>query len=63
MRTDSIFYLLFKLLPGTFFEIIGQPNQAKNYEFTSEEIKETAFRIDGLFKPSRKSSPIYSNPK
>lgn len=59
MRTDSIFYLLFKLLPGTFFELIGKPDKAKNYEFTSEEIKETAFRIDGLFKSSRKSSPLY----
>jgi len=59
MRADSIFYLLFKLLPGTFFELIGKPDKAKNYEFTSEEIKETAFRIDGLFKSSRKSSPLY----
>jgi len=59
VRTDTIFYLLFKLLPATFFELIGQPNKAKNYEFTSEEIKETAFRIDGLFKSSRKYSPIY----
>lgn len=34
-------------------------NLAKNYKFTSEKIKETAIRIDGLFKPSEKSGPLY----
>ncbi len=57
MKTDSIFYKLFNVLPGTFFELIGQsPEQVKNYEFVSEEIKQTSFRIDGIFKPRRKNS-------
>lgn len=57
MKTDTIFYKLFNILPGTFFELIGQsPEQVKNYEFISEEIKQTSFRIDGIFKPRRKNS-------
>jgi len=59
MRTDTVFYQLFQLLPGTLFEIIGLPNWAKDYEFTSEEVKETAFRIDGLLKSNRESRPLY----
>jgi predicted transposase/invertase (TIGR01784 family) len=52
MRTDSIFYSLFQELPDTFFRIIGQdPSEAAHYRFTSEEVKETGFRIDAVFDP------------
>ncbi|WP_409339936.1 DUF2887 domain-containing protein [Nostoc edaphicum] len=47
MKTDSIFYRLFQELPGIFFELIGNsPQTAETYQFSSIEIKQTAFRID-----------------
>lgn len=61
MKTDPIFYRLFKSFPDTFFELIGQrPAQAEVYEFRSVEIKQTAFRIDGVFipLPKAKTEPI-----
>jgi predicted transposase/invertase (TIGR01784 family) len=44
------FYRLFQTFPSTFFELIGHPpEKATAYEFRSVEIKQTAFRIDGVF--------------
>jgi predicted transposase/invertase (TIGR01784 family) len=60
MKRDSIFYKLFKQLPGILFELIDQaPAEAdsatqtlrERYRFDSVEVKETAFRIDGVFLP------------
>jgi predicted transposase/invertase (TIGR01784 family) len=52
MRRDSIFYKLFKQFPGLLFELVDQPPpEAENYQFESIEVKETAFRIDGVFLP------------
>ncbi|PZD70842.1 hypothetical protein C1752_08984 [Acaryochloris thomasi RCC1774] len=52
MKTDSIFYTIFKTDPGILFELLGQPSTlATGYEFRSVEIKQLAFRIDGLFLP------------
>jgi predicted transposase YdaD len=52
MRRDSIFYKLFKQLPGLLFELIEVTPEAGNrYRFESVEVKETAFRIDGVFLP------------
>ncbi|WP_414753417.1 Rpn family recombination-promoting nuclease/putative transposase [Anabaena sp. CCY 9910] len=52
MRRDSIFYKLFKQFPGLLFELLDQPPpQADGYQFESVEVKETAFRIDGVFLP------------
>lgn len=52
MKTDPIFYRLFQNIPSAFFEIIGRsPDEALAYEFRSVEIKQTAFRIDGVFIP------------
>ncbi|NDJ20552.1 Rpn family recombination-promoting nuclease/putative transposase [Nostoc sp. B(2019)] len=54
MKTDSIFYRLFQELPSIFFELIGNPPQtADAYKFSSIEIKQTAFRIDGVFLPTQ----------
>ncbi|QSJ17248.1 Rpn family recombination-promoting nuclease/putative transposase [Nostoc sp. UHCC 0702] len=53
MKTDSIFYRLFQTFPGILFELIGrQPTEASAYQFSSVELKQTAFRIDGLFLPT-----------
>ncbi|WP_414567732.1 Rpn family recombination-promoting nuclease/putative transposase [Nostoc sp. CCY 9925] len=52
MRRDSIFYKLFKQFPGLLFELVDQPPpEAADYQFESVEVKETAFRIDGVFLP------------
>lgn len=61
MKTDSIFYRFFQELPGIFFELIGNtPETANNYQFSSVEIKQTAFRIDGVFLPAQgDENPIY----
>lgn len=62
MKTDSIFYQLFQNFPYIFFELIGQPSaNSDSYQFTSVELKQTAFRIDGIFQPSFDSpdEPIY----
>jgi predicted transposase/invertase (TIGR01784 family) len=53
VKTDTIFYSLFQVFPSIFFELINQsPEEAAIYEFTSREIKQLAFRLDGLFLPT-----------
>jgi predicted transposase/invertase (TIGR01784 family) len=52
VKTDSIFFQIFKTDPGILFELLGQsPDLAQNYDFRSVEIKQIAFRIDGVFLP------------
>ncbi|MGI8503674.1 MAG: Rpn family recombination-promoting nuclease/putative transposase, partial [Hassallia sp.] len=59
--TDSIFYRLFQEFPSIFFELISNPPETANvYQFASVEIKQTAFRIDGVFLPiQEENNPIY----
>lgn len=61
MKTDSIFYRLFQEFPSIFFELIGNPPETANtYQFSSVEIKQTAFRVDGVFLPTQnEANPIY----
>ncbi len=62
MRTDTIFYQVFQTFPSLLFELIGQsPTEAQGYNFSSQEIKELAFRFDGVFLPTTDSftQPIY----
>jgi predicted transposase/invertase (TIGR01784 family) len=62
MKTDTIFYSLFQEFPSFFFELIDRPpDEAIDYEFTSREIKQLAFRIDGLFLPKNNEpdKPFY----
>ncbi|MBD2447872.1 Rpn family recombination-promoting nuclease/putative transposase [Nostoc sp. FACHB-152] len=62
MQTDKIFYSLFQVFPSIFFAIIGETNiNPSTYEFVSVELKETAFRIDGVFKPVNETpeEPLY----
>jgi predicted transposase/invertase (TIGR01784 family) len=62
MRTDSLFYRLFQRLPRLLFELVGDASDhAESYRFTSEEIKETAFRLDGVFVPpeSQPTWPLF----
>ncbi|MEM7556383.1 MAG: Rpn family recombination-promoting nuclease/putative transposase [Cyanobacteria bacterium P01_A01_bin.84] len=62
MKTDSIFYRLFQNFPDIFFELINKPTQlADIYRFSSVEVKQLAFRIDGVFLPQEDTPeiPIY----
>ena len=52
LKTDSLFYFLFQTAPGILFELLGQSaTLAAAYEFRSVELKQTAFRIDGVLLP------------
>jgi predicted transposase/invertase (TIGR01784 family) len=52
LKTDSIFYLIFKASPGILFELLEQsPDLALGYDFSSVEIKQVAFRLDGILLP------------
>jgi predicted transposase/invertase (TIGR01784 family) len=62
MKTDSIFYRLFLEMPGIYFQLIDQsPTLADSYDFRSVEIKQTAFRLDGVLIPKTESptTPIH----
>ncbi len=60
MKTDSIFSRLFQEYPAAFFEVLGQPGDtAQNYTFPSVEVKQTAFRLDGIFEGSSPDLPTY----
>ena len=62
MKTNTIFYSIFQTFPSSFFELINQsPTEAIADEFTSREIKQLSFRLDGLFIPktSESDKPFY----
>lgn len=60
MRRDTIFYQLFRQFPTLLFELLSQPpTDAERYIFDSVEVKETAFRIDGVFIPPNSVGIIY----
>jgi predicted transposase/invertase (TIGR01784 family) len=62
MKTDSLFYHLFHTFPRLLFELVGHaPDHAAAYRFTSVELKQTAFRLDGVFLPpvNEPSWPIF----
>jgi predicted transposase/invertase (TIGR01784 family) len=60
MKTDTIFYALFQSAPGIFFELMGQsPELAQDYDFRSVEVKQTAFRLDGVMLPERLDGTVY----
>jgi len=59
VKTDSIFYQIFLTLPQSFFDLIGEsPSQGQNYQFTSREVKQLSFRLDGLFLPTEEDSSL-----
>jgi len=49
---------LFSQFPGLLFELMTDPPPHPiGYQFESVELKETAFRIDGVFLPSAAAEP------
>jgi predicted transposase/invertase (TIGR01784 family) len=60
MRRDSIFYQLFRQSPTLLFELLSQPPEnAAGYVFEAIEVKETAFRMDGVFLPPEILGIVY----
>ncbi|MFU8787900.1 MAG: Rpn family recombination-promoting nuclease/putative transposase [Methylobacter sp.] len=51
MKTDTLFYRLFQRWPKLALELVGLDYRSESYRFSSEEIKQTAFRLDGVFTP------------
>ena len=52
MHTDSPFYRLFQERPALVFELAGLPVPADlAYRLHAEEVKQTAFRLDGVLRP------------
>ncbi|KGF73300.1 hypothetical protein DO97_20960 [Neosynechococcus sphagnicola sy1] len=60
LKTDSLFYRLFSTAPHLLFELLGD-SPAVPYQFQSVEVKQTAFRLDGIFLPPAADPdlPIY----
>jgi predicted transposase/invertase (TIGR01784 family) len=60
VKTDSIFYRLFETFPESFFDLLNLPPETVNhYQFCSLEVKQLAFRLDGVFIPDKLNDPIY----
>jgi predicted transposase/invertase (TIGR01784 family) len=57
MKTDAIFYQLFQTLPDLFFELAGI-EYSESYQFQTVELKQTAFRLDGIFVPKDVDLPL-----
>jgi predicted transposase/invertase (TIGR01784 family) len=51
MKSDTLFYRLFQGMPKLALELLGLVYNSESYRFGSEEIKQTAFRLDGIFTP------------
>lgn len=51
MKTDSLFYRLFQREPALVLELAELTISPAGYRFRSEEIKQTAFRLDGVMVP------------
>ncbi len=60
MKTDTLFYQLFQSFHSLLFELIDCPiSDAEGYQFSSVEVKEKAFRFDGIFMPPNNHKPIF----
>jgi len=52
MKTDSLFYRLFQNDPGLALDLAGVAvPEPERYRFGSQEVKQTAFRLDGVLEP------------
>jgi predicted transposase/invertase (TIGR01784 family) len=56
LKTDCLFYRLFHNWPDIALNMLQLPYAAEQYQFVSEEIKQTSFRLDGIFKPQGEHS-------
>jgi predicted transposase/invertase (TIGR01784 family) len=60
VRTDALFYELFQTSPSLLFELLGlDVSLASTYRLRSIEVKQTAFRLDGVLLSDRNEQPLY----
>jgi predicted transposase/invertase (TIGR01784 family) len=60
MRRDTIFHKIFQQSPTLLFDLLpSAPANAASYTFASVEVKETAFRMDGVFRPPSADGLVY----
>ena len=60
MRRDSIFWQIFQQSPVLLFDLVEQPPLSANlYTFDAIEVKETGFRMDGVFMPPTSSGTVF----
>ena len=60
MRRDTIFYQIFQQVPALLFALVADPPQdAGRYVFEAIEVKETGFRMDGVFMPPNLDGIVY----
>lgn len=60
MRRDTIFYRLFQQSPTLLLELLPlPPTNPGEYIFASVEVKETSFRLDGVFMPPNPTGIVY----
>ncbi len=60
MKIDKFFYDFFRQFRSAFFTLIGEDKRkAGKYKFTAVEVKEQAFRFDGVFIPETKEDDVY----
>jgi len=57
MHTDALLYRLFQERPATVFELTALPGDGAGYRLTAIEVKETAFRLDGVLLPPEHAPP------
>jgi len=59
MKTDSLFFRLFQNHPDLVFQLIGDRSpRTGSYAFGSQEVKQLAFRIDGILNPPPYASDL-----
>jgi predicted transposase/invertase (TIGR01784 family) len=60
MKRDTIFYRIFQQSPNLLFDLLPEPiADRRGYTFDSVEVKETAFRIDGVLTPPDASGDVF----
>ncbi|KER10868.1 MAG: hypothetical protein HY22_01400 [[Candidatus Thermochlorobacteriaceae] bacterium GBChlB] len=59
MRNDVLFYEIFKTYPQIFFDVVEETRDGRNYQFSSVELKESSFRLDGVLVSTKPNEPIY----
>jgi predicted transposase/invertase (TIGR01784 family) len=62
MKTDVIFYEMIKEIPQIFFEILDRVDiNPSIYTFTTPEVKQQSFRLDGVFLTAEgfENEPLY----
>jgi predicted transposase/invertase (TIGR01784 family) len=60
MKRDTIFYRIFQQSPSLLFDLLPTPiANRRGYTFDSMEVKETAFRIDGVLTPPDARSDVF----